>query len=87
MKYFIQLLTEPRILFCDEPTTGLDSYSAIIVVKLLRRLADQGKMIICAIHQPASGIFEMFDDVSVLASNGSLAYHGSVEKVYSYFDK
>ncbi|XP_065204200.1 protein scarlet-like [Planococcus citri] len=81
----VQLLTKPKILFCDEPTTGLDSYSATNVVKLLRFMADQGKMIICSIHQPTSDIFEMFDSVSLLASGGSLAYHGRVSDISDYF--
>lgn len=81
----VQLLTEPKILFCDEPTTGLDSYSATNVVKLLRKLANEKKLIVCSIHQPASGIFELFDTVSLLASNGSLVYYGSTSAILDYF--
>lgn len=83
--HLIQLLTEPKILFCDEPTTGLDSYSAVQVVSLLRSLANGGKMVICSIHQPASGIFENFDEVTLLASGGKMAYHGPVASINSYF--
>lgn len=77
----------PQILFCDEPTTGLDSFSAMNVIKLLRRLANEGKMIICAIHQPTSGVFEKFDSVSLLVSGGKLAYHGEVSTVLDHFKK
>ncbi|XP_072155103.1 protein scarlet isoform X2 [Bemisia tabaci] len=80
-----QLLMNPQILFCDEPTTGLDSFSAMNVIKLLRRLANEGKMIICAIHQPTSGVFEKFDSVSLLVSGGKLAYHGEVSTVLDHF--
>ncbi|KAK7579800.1 hypothetical protein V9T40_000429 [Parthenolecanium corni] len=83
----VQLLTEPKILFCDEPTTGLDSYSAEQVVRLLRSLANDGKMVICSIHQPASGIFENFDDATLLASGGKMAYHGPVASINSYFSE
>lgn len=74
-------------MLCDEPTTGLDSFNAIRVVKLLRALANNGKMIVCAIHQPASGIFEMFDDVSLLVDGGRLGYHGPVSEVNGFFAK
>lgn len=81
------MLTEPKILFCDEPTTGLDSYSAEQVVKLLRAIANDGKMVICSIHQPASGIFEIFDEVSLLASGGKLAFHGPVSSMRSFLSE
>uniref|UniRef100_A0A8D8SG41 Protein scarlet n=1 Tax=Cacopsylla melanoneura TaxID=428564 RepID=A0A8D8SG41_9HEMI len=81
----VQLLTEPRILFCDEPTTGLDSYSAMNVVRLLKQLASEGRIVVCAIHQPTSGVFEMFDTVTLLAHGGLLAYHGHVRNVLKHF--
>lgn len=81
----VQLLTEPQILFCDEPTTGLDSYSANNVVNLLKQLACESRIVICAIHQPTSGVFEKFDTVSLLAHGGLLAYHGQVSNVLKHF--
>lgn len=33
-----EFLTDPHFIFCDEPTTGLDSYNAIGVVKLFKNL-------------------------------------------------
>lgn len=33
-----ELITEPPIIFCDEPTTGLDSFSALAVLKTLKNL-------------------------------------------------
>lgn len=32
------MLTDPPILFCDEPTTGLDSFNALNVIKTLKNL-------------------------------------------------
>lgn len=48
----VEVVSKPEILFCDEPTTGLDTKSALRVVKLLRRLSRTGLAVICTIHQP-----------------------------------
>lgn len=82
----VQLLNDPPILFCDEITTGLDSYTAAHIVDVLKRIARTGKIVVCTIHQPASGVFDKFDDV-VLLSDGRLAYQGSVTMVNQLFQK
>jgi len=82
----VQLINDPPILFCDEITTGLDSYSAAHIVNTLRRVAHSGKIVICTIHQPASGLFDQFQEV-ILLTNGRLAYQGSVSLVNDFFQK
>ncbi|CAH2236224.1 jg22035 [Pararge aegeria aegeria] len=79
-----KLLNDPPILFCDEPTTGLDSSAASAVVSRLRRLAIGGKLVICSVHQPASGVFELFHQV-VLLANGRIAFHGTIEQADQFF--
>lgn len=82
----VQLLNDPPILFCDEVTTGLDSYSATHIVNTLKRIARTGKIVICTIHQPASGVFDKFDEI-VLLSNGRLAYQGPIPMINQLFQK
>lgn len=82
----VQLINDPPILFCDEITTGLDSYSAAHVISTLQRVAHSGKIVICTIHQPASGLFDQFQEV-ILLTNGRLAYQGSVSLVNDMFRK
>lgn len=64
------------MLLCDEPTTGLDSYSAQKIVGMMQNLASKGKTVICTIHQPSSQVFSMFDQLLLLAE-GRTAYMGS----------
>ncbi|CAH0592221.1 unnamed protein product [Chrysodeixis includens] len=80
----VQLLNDPPILFCDEPTTGLDSWGAAAVVSRLRKLAIGGKLVVCSVHQPASGVFELFHQV-VLLANGRTAFHGTIEQADEFF--
>ncbi|XP_015266319.1 PREDICTED: ATP-binding cassette sub-family G member 2-like [Gekko japonicus] len=80
----LELITDPPILFLDEPTTGLDSSTANGVMELLKRMSVRRKTIIFSIHQPRYSIFKLFDSVTLLAA-GRLVYHGLVDKVLPYF--
>ena len=80
----IELLPNPDVVFMDEPTTGLDSFTALELVRLARKISRSGRTVICVIHQPSSEIFETFDDV-VFMCKGKIVYHGPVEKVAEYF--
>lgn len=82
----VELISDPDIIFLDEPTTGLDSYNAYEVVDLLRELAKQGKMIIFTIHQPCSEIYDLLDKIYVLGL-GRTVYFGSTENAYDMFEK
>ena len=42
----VELITRPSLIFLDEPTTGLDSYTATILMKIFRNLADSGCTVI-----------------------------------------
>ncbi|XP_066155339.1 protein white-like isoform X2 [Euwallacea fornicatus] len=81
-----KLLSDPCILFCDEPTTGLDSFSAISVVKLLETIAASGKIVFLTVHQPSSQLFELFDNFILLASNGKVVFQGSKENARRFFE-
>ncbi|XP_039217162.1 broad substrate specificity ATP-binding cassette transporter ABCG2-like isoform X4 [Crotalus tigris] len=80
----LELITNPRVLFLDEPTTGLDASTANAVLLLLKRMSLQGKTIIFSIHQPRYSIFKLFDSLTLLAA-GRLLYHGPADNALSYF--
>lgn len=81
----LELISNPLILFLDEPTTGLDSSSCSQCIKLLKQLAKQGRTIICTIHQPSASLFGYFDEVYVL-SKGYCVYQGSTENMIPFFE-
>ncbi|KAJ8781771.1 hypothetical protein J1605_010755 [Eschrichtius robustus] len=80
----MELITDPSILFLDEPTTGLDSSTANAVLLLLKRMSKQGRTIIFSIHQPRYSIFKLFDSLTLLAS-GRLMFHGPAQEALGYF--
>ncbi|XP_029799169.1 ATP-binding cassette sub-family G member 2 isoform X2 [Suricata suricatta] len=80
----MELITDPAILFLDEPTTGLDSSTANAVLLLLKRMSEQGRTIIFSIHQPRYSIFKLFDSLTLLAS-GRLMFHGPAQEALGYF--
>lgn len=85
----IQLLNKPQVLFLDEPTTGLDTSSALTLVHVLRKLASPeiGITIIILIHQPRSEIAELFDKLCVLTRGGRQVFYGSLQESLPYFSK
>ncbi|NWX34303.1 ABCG2 protein, partial [Notiomystis cincta] len=80
----MELITDPAILFLDEPTTGLDASTANAVLLLLKRMSKQGKTIIFSIHQPRYSIFRLFDNLTLLAA-GRVLYHGPAQHAIEYF--
>jgi ABC-type multidrug transport system ATPase subunit len=77
----IELVANPAVLCLDEPTTGLDSASAEIVVDILKSLSNEGHTVVCILHQPRSNIFRSFDNILCLASGGIPAFYGKPEEV------
>ncbi|CAF1518289.1 unnamed protein product, partial [Adineta steineri] len=82
----MELVLQLKVLFLDEPTTGLDATTAQKVIELLKRLSKSGRTIILSIHQPRFSIFNLFDQV-VLMCKGKIVYNDSPENVLPYFRK
>lgn len=81
----VELITDPSLIFLDEPTTGLDSFTATSVMETLGDLARKdGRTVISTIHQPNSDIFEMFDRLMLLA-RGKIIYFNEARLAVDYF--
>lgn len=81
----MEMITNPSLLFLDEPTSGLDTFTAQLVMKILSNLACRyGRTVVCTIHQPSSEIFNLFDDLIVLA-DGQVVFHGEGSLTVEYF--
>ncbi|XP_074844497.1 ATP-binding cassette sub-family G member 8 [Carettochelys insculpta] len=80
----VQLLWNPGILILDEPTCGLDSFTAHNLVITLSRLARGNRLVLLSIHQPRSDIFQLFDLV-LLMTSGTTIYSGTAHDMVQYF--
>lgn len=77
----MELVTNPSLIILDgsslslplELTSGLDSFTAYTIVKVLKEMTGQGKTIMAIVHQPSTDIFNLFDRAYILA-NGREVY-------------
>jgi ABC transport system ATP-binding/permease protein len=78
----MELMTDPSILFLDEPTSGLSSEDALMVMEVLRELADAGKTVLITIHQPGLEVFRLTDTLLMVSKDkgsqgpASMVYFG-----------
>jgi ABC-type multidrug transport system ATPase subunit/ABC-type polysaccharide/polyol phosphate export permease len=81
-----ELITQPALLFLDEPTSGLASSDTRNIMRLLRRLANEGRTILLTIHQPSLEAYREMDNILYLA-RGKLTYYGpTYPDSISYFN-
>ncbi|MES2725515.1 MAG: ABC transporter ATP-binding protein [Bacteroidota bacterium] len=73
------LLHNPDIIILDEPLSGLDANSVIIVKELISKLAKEGKTIFYCSHM--MDVVEKVSDRIVLINNGKVVADGSFEEL------
>jgi ABC-type multidrug transport system ATPase subunit len=76
----IELLTGPELLVLDEPTSGLDPALDLTVMRMLRALADAGRVVVVVTHSLVH-LRECCDNVLLLAPGGRTAYWGPVSRL------
>lgn len=79
----IEMLSDPAILYVDEPTAGQDPATEMQMMQLFRNLANRGSTVVINTH--LLSLFSLFDKVAVLA-RGKLAYFGPAEDMLAYFN-
>ncbi|XP_048225566.1 pleiotropic drug resistance protein 3 isoform X1 [Ricinus communis] len=86
----VELVSNPSIIFMDEPTTGLDARAAAIVMRAVKNVVETGRTVVCTIHQPSIDIFEAFDELILLKIGGRIIYSGPLgrhsSRVIEYFE-
>ncbi|XP_039804481.1 ABC transporter G family member 1-like isoform X3 [Panicum virgatum] len=81
----LEILTRPRLLFLDEPTSGVDSAASYHVMSRIAGLAaTEGMTIVAVVHQPCSEVFELFHGLCLLAA-GQTIYFGPAANAAEFF--
>ncbi|CDG02165.1 Putative ABC transporter related protein [Clostridium chauvoei JF4335] len=73
------LLHNPDILFLDEPLSGLDANSVMIIKEILAELARQGKTIFYSSH--IMEVVEKISDRIILINDGNIVADGAFNEL------
>lgn len=82
----VELISNPQMIFLDEPISGLDSYNAFTLMQSLNKLSHTGVPVVLTIHQPSSEIYDLIDDVIFLCK-GEVVFQGPRWGLFSHFDQ
>lgn len=79
----MELVSDPKLLLCDEVTSGLDPRSEREIVRLLHDLSRRdGRIVLSVTHSLAH--LELYDSILVL-HEGRVAFHGPPDQLAHYF--
>jgi ABC-type multidrug transport system ATPase subunit len=79
----VELVGRPSVLLLDEPATGLDAVLERRMMRLLRRLADEGRGVLVATHATSS--LGLCDTVAVMGQGGQLRFVGAPDEMLARF--
>ncbi|GAA0821347.1 ABC transporter ATP-binding protein [Clostridium tertium] len=77
------LIHDPEILFLDEPLSGLDANSVMIIKEILSYIAKEGKTIFYSSH--IMEVVEKISDRIILINNGEIVADGNFEELKSNY--
>ena len=80
----VELLSDPAVLFLDEPTSPLDPQTIEEFMGILRHLSEKGTTVILVTHKPDD--LPHMDSVMFMAEGGYLIYYGRSNEYKSYFN-
>ncbi len=80
----VELLSDPNLLFLDEPASGLDPGTERNLMTSLRQMADKGKTIILVTHSTLQ--LKMCDKIVFMGKNGNLCFFGSYDDALKFFN-
>ena len=80
----VELMTDPLIMFLDEPTSPLDPQTVEDFLGILRKLSEKGTTVLMVTHKPED--LEYMDEVIFMAEGGNMVYQGDAKRYKDYFN-
>lgn len=74
----VELAANPSVLLLEEPLAGLDSRGTQVILGILSKVSESGRVIIVSLEYPNTRVLESFDLALILTHDGQQAYFGSV---------
>jgi phospholipid/cholesterol/gamma-HCH transport system ATP-binding protein len=74
------IVLQPRYLFCDEPNSGLDPKTALLIDELIRDITIENNITTVINTHDMNSVMEIGDNV-ILLFKGKIAWRGSREEV------
>lgn len=78
----LELLRNPLLLALDEPTAGLDPATETDIMRYLRRIANQGRTVICSTH--LMGNMDLFDKILFMAQGKEIFFGSPRELLHNF---
>ena len=75
------IVMNPKYLFCDEPNSGLDPRTAIVIDKLIQEITDEYKITTVINTHDMNSVMEIGEKI-VFLKNGTKAWEGTSEDVF-----
>lgn len=79
----VELLSDPNLLFLDEPASGLDPGTERNLMYSLRKMSDGGKTVILVTHSTLQ--LKLCDKIVFMGKGGNLCFYGSYDEALEFF--
>jgi len=79
----VELLSDPNLLFLDEPASGLDPGTERNLMLSLREMANNGKTVILVTHSTLQ--LKLCDKIVFMGKGGNLCFCGSYDEALEFF--
>ena len=80
----VEILTDPLVLFLDEPTSPLDPQTIEEFLGILKDLSDKGTTVIMVTHKPED--LNYMDSVIFMAEGGHMVFQGETDRYLKHFN-